>query len=261
MIQPINTVLNEELNYFEIEQAMGRYPDIYRFSKFGRNLGITATSTFQDIWSSPTQFNRTDLSVASTIYVVSDSASDTEVQFNIRGLDANYKLQQTTVTLTGTTPVQLQGTWIRINFAEVVGTVQKVGAVTVSTENVLTPTNASIQAYCPAECQKALFTHLCIPDGYHGVVKSFTASASKGKDLQVRAMARQFGSIYKAEEEIGIYETTNQLQTHFFALPPKTDIKFQAITSNPTAHCYISYTVYLIPEKYKVDNLIPYTNV
>lgn len=261
MISPFNDVMNQELKLFELEQALGRYPDVHRGSKFGRNLGITATSTFQDVWASPTQFNRTDLTVASTIYVVSDSASDTAVQFNIRGLDANYKLQQTTVTLTGTTPVQLQGTWIRINFAEVVGNVAKVGAVTISTENVLTPSNASIQAYCPAECQKALFTHLCIPANYYGVVKSFTASASKGKDLQIRAMVRQFGGIYKAEEEIGIYETTNQLQTHFFALPPKTDVKFQAITSNPTAQCFISYTVFLIPDQYKVDNTIPYTNV
>lgn len=261
MIEAFNDVMNQELKLFDLEQALGRYPDVHRGSKFGRNLGITATSIFQDVWSSPTQFNRTDLTIASTLYIVSDSASDTAVQFNIRGLDANYKLQQTTVTLTGTTPLQLQGTWLRVNFAEVVGNVAKVGAVTISTENSLTPTTASIQAYCAAECQKALFTHLCIPAGYYGVMKSFTASASKGKDLQVRAVAKQFGGIYKAEEEIGIYETTNQLQTHFFTLPPKTDIKFQAITSNPTAQCFISYTVFLIPEKYKVANLIPYTNV
>ena len=253
MIQPINTVLNEELNYFEIEQALGRYPDIHRLSKYGRNLSITQTSAYQDIWGRT--HNRTDLTVASTLYAVSSSALDT-MQIKISGVDGDYNYQETTITLNGTTPVTLNGTWLRVFEALVLGATPKVGELYISTSNATTPADATIQAYCPEECQRALMTHLTIPKDYYGLVKSYTATASKGKDLQVKAVIKQFGGQYVAAEEVGIFETTVQLQTHFFKIPPKSDVKFQAITSNPTAQCYISYTCYLVPIEYNVNNVI-----
>lgn len=253
MINPINTVLNEELEYFEIEQALGRYPDIHRLSKYGRNLSITQTSAYQDIWCRT--HNRTDLTVASTLYAVSSSSLDT-MQIKISGVDGEYNYQETTITLNGTTPVTLNGTWLRVFESLVLGATPKVGELYISTSNATTPSDATIQAYCPAECQRALMSHLTIPKNYYGLVKSYTVSASKGKDLKVKAVIKPFGSQYLGAEEIGIYETTIQLQTHFFKLSPKSDIKFQAITSNPTAQCYVSYTCYLVPIEYNVNNVI-----
>lgn len=253
MIQPINTVLNEELNYFEIEQALGRYPDIHRLSKYGRNLSITQTSAYQDIWGRT--HNRTDLTIASTLYAVSTSALDT-MQIKISGVDGDYNYQEATFSLNGITPVTINGLWLRVFELTVIGSVAKVGEVYISTSNVAVPADATIQAYCPAECQRALMSHLTIPKNYYGLVKSYTVSASKGKDLQVKAVIKPFGGQYLSAEEIGIYETTIQLQTHFYKLSPKSDVKFQAITSNPTAQCYVSYTCYLVPIEYNVNNVI-----
>lgn len=253
MIQALNSVLGEELDHFEIEQALGRYPDIHRLSKYGRNLSITQTSAYQDIWGRT--HNRTDLTVASILYAVSSSVIDT-MQIKISGVDGDYNYQEATFSLNGITPVTINGLWLRVFELTVIGSVSKVGEVYISTSNVAVPADVTIQAYCPAECQKALMSHLTIPKNYYCLVKSYTVSASKGKDLQVKAVIKPFGSQYLSSEEIGIYETTIQLQTHFFKIPPKSDIKFQAITSNPTAQCYISYTCYLFPIEYNVNNVI-----
>lgn len=253
MIQALNSVLGEELDHFEIEQALGRYPDVHRVAKYGRNLSITSTSAYQDIWVRT--HNRTDLTVASTLYAVSSSALDT-MQIKISGVDGEYNYQETTITLNGTTPVTLNGTWLRVFESLVLGATPKVGELYISTSNATTPEDATIQAYCPAECQRALMSHFTIPKNYYGLVKSYTVSASKGKDLKVKAVIKPFGGQYIAAEEIGIYESTTQLQTYFFKIGPKSDLKFQAITSNPTAKCYVAYTCYLFPIEYNVDNVI-----
>lgn len=73
MINPINTVLNEELNYFEIEQALGRYPDIHRLSKYGRNLSITQTSAYQKRYKISSDYKQPNGSMLCELYVLLNS--------------------------------------------------------------------------------------------------------------------------------------------------------------------------------------------
>lgn len=243
----LEDIQGNPIDYFEIEQALGHYEGVVRYSKFGRNLSITSSSVYADIWDRT--HTLTYLDNETTLYAVSSNIADT-MKIQIDGVDGDYNFQQTTTTLNGTTPVTIGGSWLRVFNVRVLGTTAKQGELFISTSNSATPADNTIQAYCPSTCQRSLMTHLTVPKGYVALIKSYTVSSNKGKDIQARAMIRTLGNQFISEEEVGLFETTIQLQTHFFRVPPKSDIKFQAITSQPTAQCYIAYTAYLFPEIY-----------
>jgi hypothetical protein len=83
---------------------------------------------------------------ASTVYAVSDNAADTH-ECHVYGLDAAGDQQVQTVTLTGTTPVAVAGTWNHVR-ALVSSGADNTGNLFVSTDAAAVPTTLSDQIQC-----------------------------------------------------------------------------------------------------------------
>ena len=242
-----------EINDLELNIALGRIDGVIRYPKNGRNTNITATVTPQDVWDR--SHNKTELEAEATLYAVSTSVTDTMSIF-VQGVRGDYTYQTTSVTLNGTTPVPLNGKWLRIFDITVQGATPKVGEVFISTSNSATPADATIQGYCAAICQKAQMSHFTVPVGYVALIKSNTVTSSKGRDVRSIPKARFFGGQYITLQEVSVYENAVQLDSHMFKLPEKTDLKFTALTENPGATTFVAYTIFMFPKEYDMPQTI-----
>ncbi len=114
------------------------------------------SSTFVPIWENATVY--TYPLAATTMQMVSDSASDTAVAVRIMGLNASYEAITEVVTLNGTTPVATIGSYFRINSLVTVAG-KAVGNITLSAGGVIYgKINAGV-----GRSQMSLFS---VPAGY-----------------------------------------------------------------------------------------------
>jgi hypothetical protein len=114
---------------------------------------------------------------ASTVYVVSSSASDTGT-YRLQGIDANGDYQDVTVTATGTTPVAASGTWNHVQSCNAVSA-DNVGTVYVSTDAGAIPTTTGdqIQTVMLPGKNYAINPVLECPNNWIILINSFSFSA------------------------------------------------------------------------------------
>lgn len=134
--------------------------------------------------------------VADTIYVVS-SAADTDT-YTIHGLDANNDFQSETVTLTGTTPVAVAGTWNHVQriVNSTTGTVNA-GTIYVSTKaTVGAPTTTAHQIQCvmAAGDNYAINPELVCPNDRIVLIHRFDFSTDGANDSKIRIEANRQGT-------------------------------------------------------------------
>lgn len=133
---------------------------------------------------------------ASTVYMVS-SAADTQV-WKVQGIDANGDYQSQTVTLTGTTPVAVPGTWNHVSSA--VNTsdgTTNAGIVYVSTKSdagAPSTTAHKIQVVIPVGDNYGINPELQCPNDKIILIHRFDFSTNQANDEQVRIFANRQGT-------------------------------------------------------------------
>ena len=133
---------------------------------------------------------------ASTVYAVSSSASDTDT-YRIQGCDENDDYQDTTVVLTGTTPVAVSGTWNHVQ--SIVNTTDgssNVGLVYVSTDSLAIPTTIGDQIQCvmPIGDNYAINPEIHCPNGKTIIIDTFDFSTNTSQDTKVDIFANRQGT-------------------------------------------------------------------
>ncbi len=186
-------------------------------------------STFVPIWENATAYAYP--LAATTMQMVSDSASDTAVAIRIMGLNAAYEPITEVVTLNGTTPVSTIGSYFRINNLVTV-TGNAVGNVTLAAAGV---TYAKINAGV-GRSQMSLYS---VPAGYTFYLArvDLFSNLSGGSGNHC---------LYKVQSEYPNGVKLDVLQAPFtdryearrvvpFPYAEKTDIQWQSRVSQQTA--------------------------
>lgn len=227
------------------------------FNKFGRNPSVS-TGAAQEVWVGPTP-TYNFLASASTLYVSSSAAGDTE-QLLVQGLNADWELQQTLVTLAGNAFVEVPATtWIRIYRMSNVNGNDLVGNIYLSSDNAGTagvPTDTSkVHGFIVAGQQITQQTPFSIPDGFEGlamdVSQSLGISGGGTRVIDLVIMNRPFGLQFREAFRTNLSSTGttaySPIIAYPIAIPPKTDISVTATSSLSGADIAISYTVALLP--------------
>ncbi len=164
---------------------------------------------------------------ALTMTAVSDSASDTAVTIRVIGLNENYDVIATNVTLNGTTPVTLSIPFFRINDVITISG-NAVGNVTIANAGT---TYAKMNAGT-GKNQASIFT---VPAGYEFYlyrIDAFCASASlNNRILFFRNFVRQANGVILRVAETTFLETMNIQRRIPFRYAEKSDIQLQVRSS------------------------------
>ncbi len=175
--------------YLAVQQ--GKVPGYSIINKFGYNSSI-GSGAFETIWEPAS--NIIFQTSAQTLSVVSSSANDVAAgtgarTLRIQGLDSSFNLLETTITLTGTTPVVTTGIeFIRVfrMSVETAGsTGNNVGNITATYSST---TNTA--AYIDAANGQTLMTVYTVPNGYTGYLLSLNVSSGKDQEMTFKVITR-----------------------------------------------------------------------
>lgn len=177
--------------HFDTLVAIGYLDGVYPVSYGGSLNGAVNTDGEVAFREAPELAYPAALS-ASTVYIVSSSASDTQT-YSIQGIDANGDYATTTVTATGTTPAALSGTWNHIQRCICTDGVNNVGLVYTSTKSgagVPSTTGDQIQTVMAIGDNYAINPEIVVPNEQIFTFNSFDFS----QDVQQAATIKIFSN-------------------------------------------------------------------
>lgn len=121
---------------FELSVARGLIPNVQGISISGYSSNVR--STWVPLWEVNGAY--TYFTSSQKVLVWSDSASDTNVSISVSGLDANYApISETVLLNNGTTGVQTNNNYFRVNSLSTTGSVNAVGTIRAgSTDKTIT---------------------------------------------------------------------------------------------------------------------------
>lgn len=218
-----------------LETAKGSVIGHKRISKFGYNADID-TAAEEDVWTAGGTYTFPSDS-GESIEAVSTSVADT-LELTVEGLDANFDEQSILVTLTGTTPVAVSGTWTRINRAFNSNGTLYVGVITV--ENTA---NTLVYAEVPIADQQTNMMIWTVPRGFSAFIIDFAATMNKTGGASANAIfrlrMRQFGKIFRTAVRFGLLKGGASILAIPVSapglIPEKTDIKMSvSVDANDT---------------------------
>lgn len=198
--------------------------------KFGHNPAVGLTD--EDIWvTGGTYAFPSDSGEA--LEIVSDNVADTSDVVLIM-LDGNFNQKRVTVTLTGTTPVVLDGTWSRIQRGFVDDATATVGVVTVRPSG-----GGSTFAEIRAEEQQTSQTIYTVPAGKTGLILDMNYAVNKTggatAKIDIFLRTKEFGKVFREREHTGIITNgTSSVDRPFklpLNIPERTDVKMVTVSS------------------------------
>ena len=213
--------------------------------KFGFNADIDDGTVPEDIWRGGGIYTGQPVGgSAETVDVVSTDADDTAAGSGARtvaitGLDANWDLQNDTLTMNGTTAVTTTTTWFRVFRLKVLtsgASDENEGTITVN--HTTTTANVFINvAPNVGQSQVAAYT---VPRGFTAYITSIDANISRGGTnsadfyLRTRKPGESFQTLANFSSGT-TYQTTIDLRS-WYRLEEMTDVKLQVwdVTNNNT---------------------------
>lgn len=205
---------------------------------------ITSTvggGVFEDWQSTGGNSNILTITTPETYEIVSTSSDDSAAGTGARtcvvsGLDEDYNPVSQIVTLNGTTPVTVTGTFIRPSQCAVISSgsgMTNAGDITVRTQGQLT--NEYVRNFIVAGQSISKDPLITIPAGKTGFIKQSTYFVPKNQDIVARNIFKFFGS--ETPVNVGLDLPLYQNAVIFpvvapFQLSEKTDIIFQVASSN-----------------------------
>lgn len=221
------------MNDFGFRVASFREPNLSHVHKFGSNPALN-NSTFETVWSAGGLYPWASLSSAQTIYCISTGADTGDLK--VEGLDANYNLQTETKTLTGTSAVTLDNTFLRIFRMQYISTSDNAGTITAR----VTSGTGTVVAQIDAGLNQTLMCVYTVPTHCSAFLMDYTASCEKGADAEVRLLTREPSGSFQIKNEVQVYETTSSKEFPVpLYFPSKTDIDVRAMTSNAGGNAVI----------------------
>ncbi len=219
--------------------------------KYGFNPDINGTE--ETIWTHGGNIPWPD--TAFTAYVVSSSSNDSgggtgSNTVQVEGLDADYNIKSVSVTLNGTTPVEVSGTWIRINrsFVTLAGT----GGTSAGTILIQNSDASVVYADLGAGNQTQLAAYT-VPAGYTLYLDdvNFTAALSQSnKYVQVSLHTRAFGSNVFRTRFINVIQSNQLISKYEYPqkFEAKTDMECRAFSNTTNNAIAASFQGVLIKD-------------
>lgn len=215
--------------------SMGHYPNKTKLTKFGRNAAVGASE--EPIWTQSNAY--TYITTADTLYISSSNAGDNQ-DYEIQGLDANWKDQTVTVTAAGQTFTAISGSWMRVFRAKNMGTTNNAGVIYVHIDSVDGDANgvpdtvaSDTKAIIDIGANQTLMAIWTVPLGYTFYLKYFYASTSVAtKATVVYLRTREPGGVLQVKKVLDI-NGTNADRRYPFPLdfPEKTDIQVSGLAA------------------------------
>lgn len=234
----LNIVANTANYGFEV--ASGKHSDILHIHKFG---AVSAMSQNQSgsIWDvNDTAYPWSAWATAGTVSVPAVAAGDDGISLTIEGLDASYKSQSETLTLSDAGAVPSTKSFIRIFRAYTAA--PNTGAVTITKSGT---TVAKIQAG-KAQTLMAIYT---IPANYTGYLLQGTASCQAGADATGDMFIRYFGQTsFRVGHSFEFGGDGGQYLYPFqvpIKIPPKSDIDIRATVRSNNARLTAAFDLLL----------------
>jgi len=223
---------------------MGQVPGWLSLNKFGENPEIDTTSGIVDIWDGKRRYTWDANGTAPIMRLVSTNAADVQ-PITVYGLDVNgYDVAQT-VTLQGTTPVQLTTSLWRVFRLENDGTVDVAGLVFAYVGAVAPAavTDPQVRAIISDGNNQTLMALYTIPRGKVGFFVRGEIGMSRGlvtSFVRCAYFSRRYGKVFKVKKRIDLmgYGTSTYADLRPFpdAIPALTDISLtvEEVSANDT---------------------------
>lgn len=215
-----------------LEVSKGNVPGHRTFQRSSQNDNVG--TTFQDI--TPQGGLQTLPTSAETLEIVSTSTDDTNGGSGANSvivptLNENYERQQQIVILDGTTPVTLTGTHLR---TEPINIVTQGSAMNNIGDIILRPSGGGeTRQIMPAGIGESSSSHYTSPAGLTIRALSVNVFAPKGSDVQFRSVVTPEGGATIIGGNRPAYQSDTQMSLPSLPVaPPKTDVNFQAISTN-----------------------------
>lgn len=247
----VNFRSSSEARDFFLDVARGNVPGVSHINKFGRSpdldqIGsVTAVTIGRSIWDGSVAgaVNWLAPTTARIHQIVSTDADDTAAGAGARtvriyGLDADYLLQEETITLNGTTDVPTVNTYTMIYRMEVL-----TAGATDSNEGIITATadtDGTITARISVNFSQTLMVIYQIPADKTGYIVHYDASLHKQgggtKLVDIFLMSKKFGGPLQIRDSGSVASDGGIHLEHEFKpwekLEPKETIQVMA---NPSA--------------------------
>lgn len=213
--------------------AEGNVSDHQYIRKFGHNDGVGAA--LETVWSPgglyPWPTGAEILKVSSSDVDDDGDPVDTGARtLDLFGLDANYVLQNETITLNGQTAVATAKSYLRVFRA----TVMTAGATGANEGTISVKDNADSVTLLIIEPLKnqTLMSVYTIPADNQGFITSWYASISSNQVVEVELYVRPFGETFQVRTHVEI-RTAPFIQVFQFPEPltAKSDIDLRAAAS------------------------------
>lgn len=226
-----------------------RYKPIF---KFGKNEDVDALDGEVLVWSAGTTYPYQ--TSAQTVEIVSASDTDTTASTGahtilVQGLDANWDLQEETVSMAGSSPVELANQYIRVYrlalmTAGTLGT--NVGNITLRLDG-----GGSTLLEMPAGDGASFFGGMPIPRGYAGYVYRLktTTTFAQNSEVIIRVRYRPFGGAFRVVDERSVNRDAPESEDTLIplSLAPKSDFAVTAEASGSNESVYTAFTIVLVP--------------
>ncbi len=247
-------VYTKSLSDFMFDIATDIIPGYLHEHKFGRNPDVDAA---EDIWDYGGTY--TFLTSAATLYASSSETADTQV-IQVYGLDADWALQDTTVTLSGRSQVKIGTgvTWMRMFRAKNIGTTDLTGDVYIAKTDTLTagvPNTASkIKAMIISPNNNTLMAIYTIPAGYTGYLLTFYSSMNRRTttgSADIAFYVKPFGQVFQLADFASLVGGGTSFLNRPFMIPKdmvaKSDIKMRVTPSANDTDVSAGFDVILVP--------------
>ena len=197
----------------------------FAVNKFGYNTSVG--NSYEPVTDLGTNVLPT---TAAAVSIVSASANDASAgtgarTVEIQGLDENYNVQTSTVTLNGTTAVTTgSDLFIRIFRMKVL----TAGTGETNAGNLTASIGGSNVAQIAAGNGQTLMAVYTIPAGYRGYLTKFQASLSKNQEAQVQIRIKTATGAWQTKGLFGTFANTIEYKYDIpLEFEEKTDIQFR----------------------------------
>lgn len=199
-------------------------------------------SVFETIWDVGGTY--TFLSADTALFISSSSASDTDVDVAVSGLDDTYTEVVRTVTTNGQTQVALSGDMFRVHIANVFDATSPIGDLYIAEADTLTggvPDTASkIKAKIPlSNLDSGLYASdnishngfRTVPAGKTLIGIEISDSTKKNQDIEIDFRIKPFGGVYLSLGINWLYQSLAVLPFPVrFTAPEKSEVEFRALS-------------------------------
>jgi hypothetical protein len=202
-------------------------------NKFGRNADVGATQ--ETVWGAGGLY---PWPTAAEILKVSSSDADDDGDpagngahnIQLYGLDADYALQNETITLNGQASVDTANSYIRVYRAKVLSA----GSSNWNEGTISVKDNADVVTLLTIEpkMSQTLMALFTVPAGNTGYILSWYATTGVAKVTSALLCLRPFGQVFQLKRYIEIYQGSYHERFDFpDPIPEKSDIALRAMAA------------------------------